>query len=271
MKKVKKKNNKTEVIDIVIAVYNPPMNIFSRVKEMLKKQTIKNNVIEVWNMPEAVAVNTGIKKSKSSIVVNMCQDCVPEDEKWLERLIEPFKDPEVIATNSDTLLPYEYWKKYDLISKTLTIKEQKIIRSLFDARGCAFRRELLEEIGFISEDPNLMAIDTDIYMKIAGKGKIVYPGCKILHFHPLTAYKRLRLEYTYPQASGAIFRLYWAKFPGWWKMLIRATPVLGILSILLAFPIFRAPLLFFIYLPLVPLLHVFYLMGFWKGFFRQKK
>ena len=90
---------KTPKISIVIYLYKPEKEIYELVKEMLKKQTIKAEIIESWNMPEAQSINTGIRRAKGEIIVVLAQDCVPENEFWLEKLVKPLENKNVSATN----------------------------------------------------------------------------------------------------------------------------------------------------------------------------
>ena len=66
-------------------------------------------------MPEARSMNTGIKKSKGDIIVTLSQDCVHEDKFWLEKLIKPLENKEVVATVSDLHIIEGYWKKRDFL------------------------------------------------------------------------------------------------------------------------------------------------------------
>ena len=101
-------------IPIVIPIYKPDPKVYGKVRDMLKKQTVKNEVLEISGFTESKGMNHGIKKATGEIVVTMNQDCIPEDEYWLEKLIKPFEDPKVVATVSDTIvMPYKLWKKAD--------------------------------------------------------------------------------------------------------------------------------------------------------------
>ena len=262
-------------IPIVIPVYKPDQKVYVRVREMLKKQTMKNEVLEITGFTEAGGMNHGIKKAKGDIVITMNQDCIPEDEHWLERLLKPLEDKNVVASVSDTIvMPYKLWKKADPISRALSIKEQKPVRSALDARGCAYRKSVIIKAGLFNENPNFGAlggIDDDIYMKMKARGKIAYPGCKIYHWHPFTGGERLYLEYKYAQGSGAMVKYFGSRMPGCWKRIVKATPLIGFVGIWAVFPVKRAPLLFILYLILSPMIHGMYLAGFWKGFFKMKK
>ncbi len=259
-------------IPIIIPLYKEDKKIYSKIKEILKKQTIKAKIIETRNLPEAQSINTGLKKAKSDIVVTLSQDCVPHGEKWLENLIKPLKkDKKVIVTVSDVIVtPYNLWKKFDLIAKALTIKEQTVIRPTLDARGCAYRASVLKSIGYFNEDKNIIGIDDDLYMKLKNKGKIAYPSTRVSHYHFFSGRDRLFLEYKYAKASGALTKKFRSSLNGFWKRLFKATPILGIIPIIIVFPIKRSLFLFLIYLLLAPIVHIIFLTGFWKAFLTYK-
>ena len=98
-------------VSVVIPVYKPNPEIFKRVKEMLIKQTIKPEILEIWNNPEAVSMNKGIKKAKGEIVITLAQDCLPHGKDWLEKLISPLEDKNIVVSVSDLNLPEDFWRK----------------------------------------------------------------------------------------------------------------------------------------------------------------
>jgi len=259
-----------EKISVIMPIYKPDEKVLEKVKEMLKKQTIKPfEIIENWDMPEIISINTGIKKAKGDFIVILEQDCVPENEFWLERLIAPLKDKSIVATVSDLDLSEEYWSKYPFLTKILTINELKETRSLMDIRACGYRKETLKKINYINEDPKLISVDVDHRLSLEKLGKIVHPGCKVYHLHPLTNRKKIRLVYNYARGGGIIARLYKFKDKGFWYRIARATPILGMFPIIYVFPWEKFgkywPWLF-PHLLLAPLQHIIYIAGFLKGF-----
>jgi len=260
---LKKKNPK---ISIVIAVFKPDEKIFQKLKEKLKEQTIKAELIENWNMPEAKSMNIGIKKAKGEIIITLAQDCIPEDKFWLEKLVSPLvQDKNIAITVSDLYLPEFYWKKYPFLTKMMTINELEIRLPNMDSRACAYRKKDLEKVGLFNEDPNVIGIDNDLYRKMKSLGEIIHPGVNVLHMHPLNNEKKIKLDYKYSLASGKIVRKFGVKDHAFFKRLIRATPILGLVPILLAFPLKKYPLLFPTFLLISPISHFVYVFGFWKG------
>lgn len=259
-------------IPIVIPVYKPDKEVLNLVRNMLKRQTVKNKIIEVENLPEAISMNTGIKKAKGEIVVTLAQDCVPEDEFWLEKLIRPLiEDEKVVATSSDLYLPDFYWKKYPFMTKMMTINERTIREHVLDARGSAYRKKVLEEVGLFSQEKNNIGMDTDLVMKLRKKGKIISSVCNVFHLHPLTNHKKIKLDYSYAKANGRLIRFFGIGVEVGLRRVFRAIPFFGILSILYRFP-FKEHLLWLpLYALFAPITNIIWCFGFWRGFFNPKK
>jgi glycosyltransferase involved in cell wall biosynthesis len=257
---------------VIIPIYQPDKKVLNECIEMLKKQTIVPEIIQVdLGLKELKQLNIGIKKAKSDIIITLGQDCIPTDEKWVEEMIRPFQDKNIIAANSDLILPYDLWKNFDLISRTLTLKEQKQITPMLDGRATAYRKSILKEIGYMNEERQNVAGDDDTYFRLRDKGQIVHPHCSVYHVHPATAYSRLILEFRDANGAGSSMRMFSTNMPGWWKRIIRITPVFGFIGFLGTFPIRRSLSLLMLYILLLPIIQTIYITGFWKGFITKAK
>lgn len=261
------KKDKRHNVSVVIPIYKPEEKVLNKVREMLNKQTIKVEIIENWNMPEAKSMNTGIKKAKGEIIITLAQDCVPIGEKWVENLIKPLEDKKIVVSISDLILPKWYWKKYPLIARILTARELGIRGTGMDCRACAYRKRDLIKVGLFNEDPNVVAIDADLCSKFRKIGEIINSKCNVFHLHPLTNSKEIKLLYNYAEGSGKLIRRYFIKEEAFWNRILRATPFLGLFPIFYVFPYKKIPLLFPFYVLLAPVQHLIYLFGFWEGFF----
>lgn len=266
-------------VSVVIPVYKPEKEVFERVKDMLKKQTIKAEIIENWNMPEAKSMNTGIKKARGDIIVILAQDCVPEDKFWLEKLVLPLKDKNVVATASDLILPEDYWKKNKFMVRMVTITERNTQHPAMDMRACAYRKSDLIDVGLISENPKIIGIEVDLNIKLKERGKVVRANAGVFHLHKQNSFKNVITRlYTYSEGNGKVVRKYsriirefGEKIGGFWLRILRAIPFFGLMSIIYRFP-FRKYFYFFpIYMILVvPSIHIANIFGFWKGFLFDK-
>ncbi len=264
---------KNPKISIVIPVYKPEEETFHRLKEMLKRQTIKAEVIENWNMPEAKSMNEGIKKAKGEIVVTLSMDCVPEDEFWLERLIKPLEDKNIVVSVSDLYLPEDYWKRYSFLIRLFTIRDKGLRRPRMDARGCAYRKKDLIDMGLFNEDPKVIGIDTDIGSKLEKNGKFAHPNIRVLHLHRYNNLKKMVTNiYNYSKANGMVARKYGTKETEFWIRCARATPIIGLIMIFYRFPFKKNFNLFPAFFIVALTTHLINIYGFWRGFlFKQKE
>lgn len=274
------KNSNKPKVSIVIPVYKPEEEIFKKVKEMLKKQTIKAEIVENWNMPEVMSINAGIKKAKGDIIVILAQDCIPENEFWLEKLISPLKDKKVVATVSNLLLPEDYWKKYPFFLRIVTLNERNILYPSFDMRACAYRKKDLIDVGLINEDPKLISVEVDTIIRLKDKGKIVRANVMVFHVHNQKSFRDvIKKLYIYSEGNGKVVRKHpevlkelGEQVGGFWLRIIRATPILGIVFIVCRFP-FRKYFYLFPFYAIIAILpiHAVNIFGFWKGFFIDKE
>ena len=158
-------------VSVVIPVYKPEKEVFNKLKEILKKQTIPVEIIEKWNNPEAVSINLGIKEAKGEFIIILAQDCVPENEFFVEKIIKPFKDPNVSAVVSDLLLPESDWKKRPFLIRIFTINDLKLRKPSMNLSSCAYRKkDLVEKTGYLRED--VSAVDVDFARKIKRFGPL---------------------------------------------------------------------------------------------------
>jgi len=273
MLKMKKNKTKKNLISIVIPVYKPEMKVFNKVKKSLKNQTIKNiEIVENWNMPEAESMNAGIKKSKGDIIVILAQDCVPENKFWLEKLIAPLKDSEVVASGSKLYLTKEYWKTYPFFTRMFTINDLNTRGPFLDIRATAFRRKDLFSIGLIKEKIGRMGLDGDAYTKLKELGRIEHPNVRVFHLHKIEYFgKTIALIYQYSRANGIYVRDHGLKDRAFLKRIIRALPLFGMISAIYRFPFKEHIDLFPLHLLSVPFQNIINVFGFWAGFFLESR
>lgn len=261
-------------ISIVLYMYRPEKKVYEKRKEMIEKQTLKaDEIIENWNMPTAKSINEGIKKAKGEIIVTIGQDCIPEDEFWLERLIKPLENKKVIGVISDLHLPEGYWKRYDFLSRLLTISNLKDRRPGMDMRGCAFRKKEFVETGLLNEDPCMIGIDAEVHTKLLLKGKLAYPNIRVFHLHRIkNSRNTVESIFLYSQGNGQFIKNGGGDFFQNWIRIVRAFPFFGMIYFIYGFP-FKKYLRFFpLYLLItIPITHILNIAGFWKGVFVEIK
>lgn len=262
-------------VSVIIPVYKPDLKILKKLRNSLKEQTIKAEVIENWNMPEAKSMNRGIKKAKGEIVITLAQDCIPEDKFWLEKLIKPLENKKIAATISDLYLPKEHWRKYSFLTRILTIKELNPRKNWLDCRGCAYRKEDLLKIGLFNENPKVIGIDLDLSIKLEKKGKFINTNLRVFHLHKLTSFKEvIKRTYNYSESNGkAVRQMGWELGRvGLEVRILKSLPIFGAGMLIWGFPFKEYFYLFPAYVIIaVPLMHFINLIGFWKGFFIDKE
>jgi GT2 family glycosyltransferase len=266
------RKNKKPRISIVIPVYKPELKVFNKVKKALKNQTLKNiEIIENWNMPEAESMNVGIKKAHGEIIVILAQDCVPENRFWLEKLIKPLEDDGVVASGSKLYLPRSYWKNYSFLTKAFTINDLNTRGPFLDIRATAFRKKDLYAIGLIKEKIGRMGLDGDAYTKLIKLGKVEHPNVRVFHMHGLKNFRSiLGLIYRYSKASGVLMKQQGSEGRAFLKRIIRAIPLLGMISAIYRFPFREHIDLLPLHLLTVPFHNIINVYGFWVGFFSRK-
>src|SRR3989338_2007854 len=121
-------------VSVVIPVYKPDVEVLNYLKNMLKKQTVPVEIIEKWNNPEAVSMNLGIKEAKGELIIILAQDCIPSDERYIEKMIRPLKNEDVVAVVSDLLLPKRFWEKRPFLIKMFTISDLKLRKPVMNLK-----------------------------------------------------------------------------------------------------------------------------------------
>lgn len=272
-------------VSVIIPIYNPDEKIMQKIDNVIKGQDYKGRikVIKVnKRLGLSTQLNLGIKKAKTEIVVSLHQDCVPASKDWLRKLIAPFKDKEVVASVSKVELPYEFWKKFDLLAKMMSAKEQKILTPLLDEKGCAYRKSVIKKVGFFdTKNFKTAGEDFDMWVKLKKNGKISYPNCKIFHYHEHSSKSNTKKDYIFKNrfkkelqlsnCFGALFRIYKRKIPRWHIGLLKSTPIFGWLIFLFNFQYKKLGTKSLFWIPLSLIINLIYVFGFWKGFFEAKQ
>jgi len=160
------------------------------------------------------ARNLGIKESRGDYVVFLDDDAVPADG-WLDSLLEPYSDAEVLATGGgiepEWIAGRPSWFPGELdwlvgCFYSGHSSESSRVRNVIGA-NMSFRRSIFERTGFFSEKigaigkRRLAGDDSEFCMRVRetyGAGHIVYvPKALVRHRVPLS---RGTLEYSFRRA-----------------------------------------------------------------------
>lgn len=154
------------------------------------------------NAGPAAARNRGVLEARGTIVLFTDDDCVPIED-WLDAMLEPFNDPELVGakgvyrTRQKSLaarfVQAEYEDRYRLM-KGLPIID------VIDTYSAAFRRDrFLEMAGYDTSFPVACAEDIELSYRMSARGwkmKFV-PAAIVYHTHPDTLSRYLKKKYKF--------------------------------------------------------------------------
>ncbi|HIX28604.1 MAG TPA: glycosyltransferase family 2 protein [Candidatus Blautia stercoravium] len=219
-------------VTVIVPTYKPDGK-FLQLMNMLKRQTCKADQILIMNTEERYWKNSfmegvdnwevhhlsrtafdhgktrgeGAKFADSEILVYFTQDAVPVDEKLLENLLEPFRNPQVGAAYArqlpadDCKIIERYTRSFNY-PDTSRIKTKKDIPELgiktyFCSNVCAaYRRSVYEEMGgfvtrTIFNEDMIMASQ----MIQAGYGVAYAAEARVVHSHNYGYMQQLRRNF----------------------------------------------------------------------------
>jgi cellulose synthase/poly-beta-1,6-N-acetylglucosamine synthase-like glycosyltransferase len=162
----------------------------------------KVRLIHQANTGPAAARNRGAFAAKGDIVVFTDDDCVPA-RGWLDAMLKPFDDPEVVAAKGvyrtkqkelvARFVQTEYEDRYRLMAGMDSI-------DFIDTYSAAYRRNrFLEMNGFDPEFPLASAEDAELSYRMSARGwKMKFaPEAVVYHSHPTTLSEYCRKKYKF--------------------------------------------------------------------------
>jgi glycosyltransferase involved in cell wall biosynthesis len=154
------------------------------------------------NAGPAAARNRGALEARGTIILFTDDDCVPMPD-WLDAMIEPFEDPEVVGlrgvyrTHQKRLaarfVQIEYEDRYRLMADLPSI-------DFVDTYSAAFRRDrFLEMTGYDLSFPVACAEDIELSYRMSARGwKMKFaPAAIVYHTHPDTLWRYLKKKYKF--------------------------------------------------------------------------
>jgi GT2 family glycosyltransferase len=170
------------------------------------------------NAGPAAARNHGAQEANGAIILFTDDDCVPT-QNWLEAMLEPFGDPEVVGAKgayrthqkrlAARFVQIEYEDRYRLMANLSSI-------DFVDTYSAAFRRDRFLEIGgYDTSFPVACAEDIELSYRMSARGwkmKFV-PSAVVYHTHPDTFWRYLKKKY---------------KFAFWRVLAVRKNPSKGV-------------------------------------------
>lgn len=159
-------------------------------------------LISQANAGPAAARNRGASEARGTLILFTDDDCVPMPD-WLDAMIEPFEDPEVVGakgvyrTHQKRLIArfvqIEYEDRYRLMAGLDSI-------DFIDTYSAAFRRDrFLEMTGYDTSFPVACAEDAELSYRMSARGwKMQFaPAAIVYHTHPETLSRYLKRKYKF--------------------------------------------------------------------------
>jgi len=192
----------------------------------------------------AASYNEGIELAKWSLIVTLHQDVILEKDA-LKKLVEPFKDSQVVASCHVVNHPLKVWEKYNFWEKVYFARLAGKKFSGLDGKFDCFRKEALKKTGmFDKKSFRTAGEDGDMIFKLKEIGRIVPTEAEIVHLHKIDDSFGLK-DIIYKQAQ-------YSEVQG---VLLRKGRIRTIKEILRAF--FREILILFLLLPYLHFLGLF--------------
>lgn len=161
-------------------------------------------LINQANTGPAAARNRGVLEARGTVVLFTDDDCVPMSD-WLDAMLEPFNDPEVVGakgvyrTRQESLVArfvqIEYEDRYCLMEGLSTI-------DFIDTYSAAFLRDrFLETSGYDTSFTTACAEDVELSYRMSARGwkmKFV-PQAIVYHTHPdkLSSYLKKKYKFAF--------------------------------------------------------------------------
>jgi GT2 family glycosyltransferase len=159
-------------------------------------------LISQTNSGPAAARNRGAAEAQGAIVLFTDDDCVPMPD-WLDAMLAPFKDPEVVGakgiyrTHQKSLtarfVQIEYEDRYRMMANFAYV-------DFVDTYSAAFRRDrFVEMAGYDTSFPIACAEDIELSYRMSARGwkmKFV-PSAVVYHTHPDTLSWYLKKKYKF--------------------------------------------------------------------------
>ena len=186
------------------------------------------------NQGPAKARNKGAEKAQGEIVLFTDSDCIATPD-WIEEMVAPFADPEVIAvkgaylTKQSSLVArfaqLEFDERFEMLKKVESI-------DMVDTYSAGIRKEIFDRLhGFDTSFPTANNEDTELsYRMVALQKKMVFnPRAIVYHLgHPATFKRYATLKYSRGYWRMVVYK----KFP---EKMVKDTYTPQVLKLQIAF------------------------------------
>jgi GT2 family glycosyltransferase len=152
------------------------------------------------NLGLAASLNKGIQKASGDIILIMQGDIYLKGSDSINKIIQPLKNPKIVATNPKYYLPRSIWNRYPFWQKVLFARLVDKKSDHFSNKFDAIRKSTLKNIGLFDNKHYRTAGECqDLKLRLLKKGEIVKVDLEVIHNHPIQ--KTATLKYFFQKEA----------------------------------------------------------------------
>ena len=143
-------------------------------------------LVEIERFRPGLAINDGIRASKGDLLVCLSGHCIPSNDNWLENLLKPLLDEELIAGVYGRQLPMNFSSALDKRDLAIVFGLDSRVQKrdgFFHNANSAFRRSDWEDLPFDEEATNIEDRLWGNIMVSKGRHLFYEPSAAVFHFH----------------------------------------------------------------------------------------
>ncbi len=169
--------------------------------------------------------NLGAKEATGDYILNMQQDCVPEDKTALERMFRQLHEvPGRVSVVALVTLPEENFLRYNFWGQVLMARWVGRIRQGISGKFDLHRATAYRSIGCYDTDRfHFAGEDMDLCLRLSELGEVFVSDAEVFHYHsqnrPVTSRDVLGKYFQLAESFGALFRK--------WNFALRRNPYAG--------------------------------------------
>ncbi|MFT7487741.1 MAG: GT2 family glycosyltransferase [Candidatus Promineifilaceae bacterium] len=156
--------------------------------------------------------NFGAKHTIGDYILNMQQDCIPEDPNALKTLYDALtQSPDNVAAVGLVTLPQENFDQYDFWGKVLMARWVGRVRQGISGKFDLIRKSVFDNIGgYDTETFRFAGEDMDLHMRLSEQGQVCVTDAEIIHVHFQSGSASwqavVKKHFQLAQSFGALFR-----------------------------------------------------------------
>jgi GT2 family glycosyltransferase len=155
--------------------------------------------------------NLGAREARGDFILNMQQDCIPEDPQGLETMFRELGQPGRVSVVALVTLPEENFRQYNFWGQVLMARWVGRVRQGISGKFDLHRKDVYASIGFYdTERFHFAGEDMDLFMRLSEQGEVWVSDVEIIHYHfqslKTTWVHLLKKHYQVAESFGALFR-----------------------------------------------------------------